>query len=66
MQKMIWLPFKYNTLPFFSHHINMRKKYYFDNVKAEIIMPDFMILISTYKNTAHLQIESFPKFRIRA
>lgn len=34
-----------NSLPFFPHHIKRGKKYYSENDKAEVIMPDLMILI---------------------
>lgn len=34
-----------NSLPFYPHHIKRGKKYYSENDKAEVIMPDLMILI---------------------
>lgn len=68
MQKKKILHFKDNSLPFFPHHVNRRKSYYSENGKAEIIMPDLMFLFfltSTYKNTTHVQMKSFPKFYTR-
>lgn len=68
MQKMKWLHFKDNSLPFFPHHINRRKNYYYDNGKAEIVMLDLNILIFLLQHikTAHVQVKSFAKFCVRA
>lgn len=55
MQKMKWLCFK-GQFSFFPHHIKRGKNYYSENGKAEVIMPDLMILIFYLQHTKTLYI----------
>lgn len=55
MQKMKWLCFK-GQFSFFPHHIKRGKNHYSENGKAEVIMPDLMILIFYLQHTKTLYI----------